>query len=282
MWGWPFVMHFCGLHDILALVIRVGSEVLWLKRLVSLLAVMLVMAACSAQAEPAEVIVSAAASMAGVLQEAQPGFEAQHAGVKLRFNFGSSGALAQQIEQGAPADLFIAAATGPMDSLVQKGLVAAGAVQVAATNQLVLIRAKTGEAVVTDWRDLAGDRVRRIAVGNPQHVPAGQYARATLAKLNLLAAAEPRFVLGEDVRQVLGYVESGEVQAGIVYRTDAATSQKVVVVSEAPAGSHAPVVYPMAVLRESRNGAQAGAFAEYLLSAAGREILAKHGFGAGN
>lgn len=271
-------MHFCNLYDILA---TTGGTFL-VKRLVALLCTVILLAGCSGREAPAELIISAAASMAAALQEAQPQFEASHPGVRLRFNFGSSGSLQQQIEQGAPADLFLSAATGPMEQLVRKGLVDPAAVRTAATNKVVLIRASAGEAAVSGWADLSGAAVQRVAVGNPQHVPAGQYAREVLTKLGMLTAVEPRLVLGEDVRQVLGYVESGEVQAGIVYSTDAATSKKVTVVAEAPPGSHTRVVYPMAVLKESKNPALAGAFAEFLLSSRGREILAKYGFGAGN
>lgn len=231
---------------------------------------------------PVEIIVSAAASMTDALKEAQTLFEAEHKATTITFNFGSSGALQQQIEQGAPADLFISAAKGPMDHLVKKGLVAEQAVTNVVSNKVVLIRAKNGPDVVKDWDDLKGAHVKRVAIGNPQHVPVGQYAKTVLEKLELWGAVEPRLVLGEDVRQVLNYVESGEVEAGIVYSTDAAVSQKVLVIAEAPAGSHAPVIYPMAVLKESKHGAQAKAFADFLLSDKGRETLSKYGFGPGN
>lgn len=243
-------------------------------------ALVLVLAACSGGRT--EIIISGAASLSDALKEAQLAFEAENPSVRLRFNFGSSGALAQQIEQGAPADLFISAATAPMEALVKKNLVASGAVMTLATNKLVLIRGQGAPDVVKSWEDLRSDPVRKIAIGNPQHVPAGQYARAVLEHLNLWAGVSGRFVLGEDVRQVLNYVESGEVEAGIVYSSDAALSRKVIILAEAPAGSHAPVVYPMAVLKESKHSAAAGTFADYLLSPKGRQILAKYGFGAGN
>lgn len=237
----------------------------------------LVGAGCGGQKEPVEVVVSAAASMGDALKEIQTGFEAENPGVKLRLNMGSSGALQQQIDQGAPVDLFIAAAVGPMDALVKKGLVEQNAVRTLATNQVVLVRSKAGDGVVQRWEDLAGNRVQRIALGNPQHVPAGQYGKAVLEKLNLWGPVEKRLVLGEDARQVLNYVESGEVQAGLVYRTDAATSPKVTIVAEAPAGSHSPVVYPMAAVKGARE--QAKRLADFLLSDRGAQVLRKYGFG---
>lgn len=248
------------------------------KTVLTLLALTLVvvLAACSRQS-PTEVVVSAAASLSDALKEIQPAYEAQHKAVKLRYNFGSSGALQQQIEQGAPVDLFISAAAGPLDSLVKQNRVEQ--VRPLATNKIVLIRAAAGVAVVKSWDDLTADAVKRVAIGNPQHVPAGQYAKAVLEKLGTWPSVEKRLVLGEDARQVLNYVESGEVQAGIVYSTDAAASKKVTVVAEAPVGSHAPVLYPMAVLKDAKNAAQARAFADYLLSDEGKKVLSKHGFG---
>ncbi|HWI62040.1 MAG TPA: molybdate ABC transporter substrate-binding protein [Symbiobacteriaceae bacterium] len=248
-----------------------------MRKVALLFLTLLVLAGCAPKPESAEIIVSAAASMTDALKEVQPGFEAANPTVKLKFNFGSSGALQQQIEQGAPADLFISAAAGPMDALVKKGLVESPVT--VATNKVVLIRSKSGEAVVKAWADLRSDAVKRVALANPQHVPAGQYGKAVLETLGIWAAIEKRLILGEDVRQVLNYVESGEVQAGIVYSTDAASSQKVTVVAVAPAGSHAPVVYPMAVLKGSKQQAAAKAFADYLRSEQGKQVLTKYGFG---
>lgn len=247
-----------------------------MKKMAAILTLMLFLSACTAH--PVEIVVSAAASLSDALRDAELRFEAQNKAVQIRFNFGSSGALQQQIEQGAPADVYIPASAAPMDALVKKNLVEQGAVKSLATNKVVLIRGPASDAVAT-WDDLKSDTVKRIALANPAHVPAGQYGKAVLERLNLWAAVEPRLVLGEDVRAVLSYVEAGEVQAGIVYSTDAATSRKVVVVAEAPPGSHAPVVYPIAVLKDSKHSAAAQAFEAYLLSDEGRQILTKYGFG---
>lgn len=233
----------------------------------------------SLHGRPVEIIASVAASLADAMNEIQPAFETAYPTIKLRLNFGSSGALQQQIEQGAPADLFVSASPGPMESLVEKGLVDQSAVRSLVTNRVVLIRGTSSEDVVKTWDDLKSDQVTRIAIGDPAHVPAGQYGKAVLERLGLWESVEPRLVFGEDARQVLSFVESGEVQAGIVYSTDAAASLKVVVLAEAPEGSHEPVVYPVAVLKESRQSAQARAFADYLLSPAGMAVLKKYGFG---
>lgn len=233
-----------------------------------------------AEQGPSEVVISAAASLADVMKPLQSGFEAEHQSVKLRFNFGSSGALQQQIEQGAPVDLFISAAKAPMDAIVAKRLAAPEAVKQLAANQVVLIRPKSDANGITSWQQLG--QVKQLALGNPQHVPAGQYGKAVLEHLHLWDRMQGRLILGEDVRQVLNYVESGEVQAGLVYSTDAAQSQKVVVVAEAPAGSHPPVIYPMAALKEAKHAAQAEAFAAYLLSPKGQQVLKQYGFTVGD
>ncbi|MDB4895222.1 MAG: modA [Firmicutes bacterium] len=235
----------------------------------------------TAQQAPTEVVVSAAASLADVMKPLQSGFEADNPTIKLRFNFGSSGSLQQQIEQGAPVDLFISAATAPMDAIVAKQLVSQSAVKQLAGNKVVLIRPKSDANGITTWTQLTDSQVKHIALGNPQHVPAGQYGKAVLEKLGLWDRVQGHLILGEDVRQVLNYVESGEVQAGLVYSTDAAQSQKVVVVAEAPAGSHPPVVYPMAVLKDAQHAAQAEAFASYLLSPKGQQVLRQYGFTGG-
>lgn len=255
-----------------------------MKRTMVFVVLALLLAGCGTrpgpEGQPVELVVSAAASMGDALKEARAAFEQEHRQVKIRLNLGSSGALGQQIEQGAPADLFISAGKAPMDRLVKKGLVEQAAVKTVATNRVVLIRPRSAIAGVAGWDDLKA--AKKLAVANPEHVPAGQYAQGVLENLGLWAAMQGRLVMGEDVRNVLNFVESGEVDAGIVYSTDAALSQKVVVAAEAPAGSHAPVAYPMAVLKESKHREQAGALADFLVSSSGQAILKKYGFGAGN
>src|SRR5690606_3655684 len=140
----------------------------------------------------------------------------------------------------------------PMDMLVEKGLVDRDAVHVLARNQVVLIVPRSGTATVRGWQDLSSGEIRRIAIGDPAHVPAGQYGRQALEHLGLWERVNAELVLDQDAREVLNQVAAGEAQAGIVYRTDAATSDRVVVAAEAPPNSHAPVVYPLAVLKGSQ------------------------------
>ena len=200
--------------------------------------------------QPVTLTVSLAASLQNAMQEIQAIYE--RTGVRLTFNFGASGTLAQQIENGAPVDVFLSAAPKPLDGLEAKGLILAGTRRNLLRNRIVLV-APAGTAAVRSFQDLAGAGVKLVALGNPDSVPAGDYGRQTLQALRLWAAVEEKLVLAKDVRQVLSYVETGNADAGIVYETDARESSKVRVVAAAPAGTHAPIVYPVAVIRDSRN-----------------------------
>lgn len=228
-------------------------------------------------AQPVELLVSSAASLQDALREAAAEFVRKHPEIKVRFNFGSSGALAQQIVAGAPVDVFIAAGRQPVDMLAEQGLVDPGRVHIIARNQVVLIVPRNGTGTVRGWQDLSRPEVRRIAIGDPAHVPAGQYGRQVLQHLGLWEKVKPKLVLDQDVREVLHHV-AGEAQAGVVYRTDAMTSDRVVVAAEAPAGSHAPVVYPLAVPNTSRHPDEARALAGFLTSQQGQAVLQRHGF----
>lgn len=222
-----------------------------------------------------EIMVSAAASMTNAFTQIGKDFEGANPGVKVLFNFGASGALLQQIVQGAPVDVFASADLETMDKARQKGLVAATSINNFAENKLVLITPK-GSAV-KGLKELGGESVRRIAVGKSETVPAGHYTKEALEKNGMWDGLEPKFIYAENVRQVLDYVARGEVDAGFVYATDAAVAtDKVKVVSEV--GGHKPIVYPMAVVSSAKNPALAGRFIKYVLSGKGQAILAKYGF----
>ncbi|HET6231149.1 MAG TPA: molybdate ABC transporter substrate-binding protein [Longimicrobiaceae bacterium] len=224
------------------------------------------------------VTVSAASSLREVVDELARGYEAAHPGVRVRANFAASGALARQIEQGAPVDVFLSAAEKPMDDLQAKGLIDPRSRRVLAGNELVLVVPAAGASPVRGFADLALPAVKRVALGEPASVPAGEYAGQTLAALGLTAAVKPKVVYAQSVRQVLAYVERGDVDAGIVYRTDAAASAKVRVVAEAPSVTHRPIVYVIAVVKASGDAAAATAFAAYVLGPEGRAALRRHGF----
>jgi molybdate transport system substrate-binding protein len=219
--------------------------------------------------------VSAAASLTEAFKAIGARFDAAK-GSQTRFNFAASGVLVQQIVQGAPADVFASADQATMDRGVQAGVIDTATRRDFAANTLVLI-APPGGGPLARLEDLTGPAVRRVAVGKPATVPVGRYTREALDSARLWAAVEPRVVPADSVRQVLDYVARGEVDAGFVYRTDAELmADKVRVV--ATVGGHAPVTYPVAVVRDSRQPALARAFVEYLGGPEAQAILARHGF----
>lgn len=235
----------------------------------------------AATAAGVQLVVSVAASLTDVALEVKPLFEAKHPGVTILYNFGSSGALEQQIERGAPVDVFLSAAEEPVARLISRGLVAAESVRYVASNRLVLIApARSALNAPTGWAGLGEATVRSVAIGNPEHVPAGMYARHVLDSLGVWESLLPKIVTTEDVRQALHYVRIGAVDAGLVYATDAASSPEVQVIAEAPAGSHAPILYPVARIEASRHPSEVDAFVEYLFTDEVRKIFARHGFGA--
>lgn len=220
--------------------------------------------------------ISAAASLQDSLTAVETAYRASHLTVGFRNNFGSSGTLAREIEEGAPVDVFLSAASGPMDKVVNDGLIAAGTRQDLLRNSLVLITPL--DSRLQGFGELANRSTRLIAIGDPASVPAGQYAQQTLTALHLYDEVRAKLVLGKDVRQVLTYVETGNADAGLVYATDAQISSRVRVAAAAPDSSHDPIVYPAAVVRTSSNPNEARSFTQFLNGPEAKAIFAKHGF----
>jgi molybdate transport system substrate-binding protein len=226
-----------------------------------------------------EITASAAISLKDSLDAIGQAYEKANPGVKIAFNYGGSGTLQRQIEQGAPVDIFFSAAEKQMDSLAAKGLVDNGTRRDVVTNSLVLI-APTGSTAIHSFADLTRPEVKTVALGEAATVPAGMYARQTLEHSGLLAAVEKKAVFAKDVRAVLTYVETGNADAGIVYQTDAQSSAKVRIVAAAPADSHDPIVYPAAILKGAKNPAEARSFLAFLAGPEAREVFLKNGFAA--
>src|SRR5262245_4648297 len=226
-----------------------------------------------------EVTLSVAISMKDAIEELGRGFASRHAGVALRYNFGSSGDLQKQIEAGAPIDLFVSAAQRQMDELDQKGLIVKDSRRVFARNVLTVIKPADSRLDLAKPPDLLDARVGRIVIGNPKTVPVGQYAEEILRALGLWDRLQPKLVLVENVRQALEYVARGEVDAGFVYTTDAAVRAERVKEAFRPGEeTYRPVVYPVAVVASSKQRALGQAFIELLLSAEGQAALARLGF----
>ena len=225
-----------------------------------------------------KLLVSAAASLRESLQEIQLLYPQNKQNINLTYNFGASGALQQQIENGAPADVFISAGKKQMDVLQEKGLILPDTRRNLLTNRLVLI-VRINSSEVSNFHQLTNAKVKRIAVGEPRSVPAGQYAEQVFINLGILQQIKPKFVLGNNVRQVLAAVESGNVDAGVVYATDARTSQQVKQVATAAENLHSPIVYPVAVLKNSKNISAAKEYIQFLFSNQARTLFQKYGFG---
>lgn len=229
-------------------------------------------------AQPMELFVCAATSLTDALTEIAANYKAVAPNVTLTFSFASSGALQTQIEEGAPADLFVSAAQKQMDALVEKDLIVPESRRNLLVNKVVLIvPANRGDTPLT-FADVATDKVRVIGLGEFASVPVGQYSEEVFTFLGILDAVTAKANYGADVRAVLTWVESGEVDCGVVYATDAATTNKVVVSAEAPTGSHKPIVYPGAVIKASRHAAEAQAFLEYLAGSDAGRVFEKYGF----
>lgn len=235
-------------------------------------------AACSAEgdAAPVELLVSAATSLSEVLGEAAIVYQEQHPGVRVLENFGASGALEQQIRRGATVDIFVSAGTREMDALERGGLVRPETRRVLVGNELVLaVPARRGGGV-RGFADLP--RAERIAMGAPASVPAGAYALASLRAQGLWGSVERKMVYTADVRQALAYAERGEVDAALIYRTDALRTGGVRVVEVAPRGKHPPIVYPAAVTNGSRHAGEATRYLDFLAGPEAAAIFRRHGF----
>ncbi|MDR3740381.1 MAG: molybdate ABC transporter substrate-binding protein [Terracidiphilus sp.] len=219
---------------------------------------------------------SIAASLEPAIDEVEAVYERQHGAVEFRNNFGSSGTLAREIEQGAPVDAFISAGSKPMDQLESHGLLLAGTRVNLLRNTLVLI-VPAGSGL-GGMNELTRSDVRLIALGDPASVPAGQYARQALEAMRLYDKVNAKLVLGKDVRQVLTYVETGNADAGFVYATDALSSKSVRVAEAVPEGMHDAIVYPMAVVKGTRNEQAARAFTAFLRLPEATAIFSKYGF----
>ena len=224
----------------------------------------------------ATVMVFAAASLTGSLQEIAAAYEKQ-SGDKIVFNFAASGTLARQIEEGAPADIMFSADEAKADALEQKGLLVKETRKSLLGNSLVIV-APPDSVAVQFPADLTNAAVKRLALGDPKIVPAGTYAKAYLEKSGLWPGVEPKIVPCENVRAVLAAVESGNVDAGVVYKTDAAISKNVKVVFAVPVAEGPKISYPVALVSNAPQSQAARKFLGYLTGNDATAVFTRHGF----
>lgn len=226
--------------------------------------------------EQVELTISAAASLQESLEELQKNYEKEHSTIKITYNFGGSGALQQQISQGAPVDLFFSAAEDKFDELVSNGAIDQKQGTDLLANELVLVVPNKNEKHIQSFEDLKN--ADKIAIGTPETVPAGKYGVETLQNMDIWEEVQSKVVYTKDVRQVLTYTETENVDAGIVYKTDALVSKKVDIVATAKEESHTPIIYPVGVIKDSKHVKEAEDFYNYLQSDEALKVFKKYGF----
>ena len=241
-------------------------------------AFLIVSVSTTSTAFAADLTVSAAASLTNAFKEIGAAFEAGNPGSRVRLNFGASGALLQQIANGAPVDVFASADQETMDQAQKQGLVDAATRADFVRNTLVVVVPGDSKQMANALPDLRSGRFKRIAIGQPASVPVGRYTRTVLEQAGLWSAIEPKMIAAQSVRQALDYVARGEVDAGFVYATDAAIMPgKVRVLFTVP--TRTPILYPIAALKSARERALAQRFVQFVASPASRAVLARYGFG---
>jgi molybdate transport system substrate-binding protein len=229
-----------------------------------------------AQQRP-QLIISAAASLTESLHHLAPLYQRSNPKVLVRFNFGSSGGLLQQIRNGAPVDIFISAAAPQMDTLQTENFLLANTRRNLLTNQLVLV-VPTHGSKLNVLTQLTEPRIKRIAIGDPRIVPAGAYTQQALTKVGLWNQLQSKLVLTQNVRQVLRFVEARDADAGFIYLTDAQLTDRVKIVQTIPSDLHDPIVYAIAILKNSRNPSAAKNFVQFLESDLAQKVFQSYGF----
>ncbi|MEZ4525385.1 MAG: molybdate ABC transporter substrate-binding protein [Desulfobacterales bacterium] len=242
--------------------------------LLAVLAVFLIPClACGAE----EITVSAAASLTNAMTKAGQSFEKANPDIKVIFNFASSGALQQQISNGAPVDVFASADQKTMDMLEAEKLILPQTRKNFVKNTLVLAAPADAALTVKSPEDLKQSGIKKIALGNPETVPAGRYARESLTGYGLWDVLADRFIYANSVRQVLDYLIRGEVDTGFVYSTDAVVGgDRIKVLLEM--GKHKPIIYPIALVSASGKKETGLRFTDFILSDAGQAVFAEFGF----
>ena len=229
------------------------------------------------RASAAEITVFAAASLSDAFKEISPIYT-KATGDTLRFNFGASGALARQIKEGVSADVIFSADELRVDQLEKAGLLLTGTRRTVLANTLVVIVAADGGALVKTRADLAKADVRRIAIGEPATVPVGTYTKEYLQKTGDWKKLIDKMVPLDTVRAALSAVESGNAEAGFVYKTDALVSKKVKIAIEVPLAEGPKITYPVAVLKDAKQPEEAKALVAFLAGLDAQKVFAKFGF----
>lgn len=227
--------------------------------------------------ENKDILVLAAASLTDVLTELANNYKTE-TGTTVTFSFASSGALQTQIEAGSPADIFFSAAQKQMDALQEKDLIDNDTRKDLLENKVVLISPTNSNLNIKSFTDMTNANVTKIGLGEPKSVPVGQYSEEILSNLSILDTVKQKAVYGSDVRNVLSWVRTGEVDCGIVYATDAQIANDINIIAEAPEGTHKKVIYPIAIVKSSANKEEAKKFIDYISNDKAAEAFKNYGF----
>jgi len=220
--------------------------------------------------------VSAAVSLTDALEEIKSKYE-KDTNVELIVNSGGSGSLAQQIQQGAPVDVFISANQDWMDTLEEEHLILNETREDITGNKLVLIANSSSDLNYLSVNEISADGIEQLSIGNPGSVPAGIYSEQVLRNLNIWKDFKNKLILGKDVRQVLTYVATGNVDIGFIYESDALTSDAIKILATVDDSLHDPIIYPAAVLSDTKHKKESSEFVTYLASEEAQKILSKYG-----
>ncbi|WKY47138.1 molybdate ABC transporter substrate-binding protein [Eubacteriaceae bacterium ES3] len=222
--------------------------------------------------------VSAAASLTEAMGDIQEAYAEESPDTTLVINFGSSGTLAQQISEGAQVDVFLSASKKEMTGLKDAGELDDASWVDLLQNEVVLIVPADSEASIDSFEGVTDESITSIGIGEMESVPAGRYAKQVFTSLGILDQVTAKAVFGKDVKEVLTWVETGNVDAGVVYSTDAKVSDSVKVVATADADTHDPIIYPVAMIKSSQNADASMAFIEFLQSDTAIGIFEGYGF----
>lgn len=225
-----------------------------------------------------ELHVLSAASLSETMLEIERAFESDHPEIDIILNFASSGTLQRQIEQGAPADFFLSASEDKFDSLKKKNLIHPDYEKSLLKNKLVLITKKSTDTSVEELTNLKNTDIQRISIGVPESVPAGQYAKETLEQSNIWTAVQDKLVYAKDVRQVLTYVETGNVDIGFVYETDAKSSSKIKVLQTIDSALHTNIIYPAGIIKDTIHLEETKTFFTFLQNKEAQITFREFGF----
>lgn len=234
------------------------------------------MGGCSKLHENTQLNISAAASLKEAMEDIQESYKNENSNVELVVNYGSSGSLQKQIEQGAPCDVFISAGKKQMNELKEKELLELDTIKDLVKNQLVLIAPK--DSKITSINEISNEYIKKIALGEINSVPAGKYADETLINSKLKDKVEDKLVFAKDVKEVLAWVQSGNADLGFVYYSDAVNNDKVKIVETISKDSHSPITYPVSLIKASKNLEESKKFEDFLLGEKGQLIFEKYGY----